>query len=428
MKLFRLCALAAATAITLAAAAQNGTMTPYSRYAYGMLGDNATSGQRAMGGVGYAMNSGRQINVKNPASYAAIDSLTFLFDIGMDLTSLHQTESTADGKVSDNNFGGGLDYVTMQFPLGRYMGASVGLLPYSSVGYSFGSKIDNGIDSRQGSGSLNLLYAGVAGRPFKGFSVGVNVSYLFGTILNDTYGYITSGGSSLYENQMTVRDYHLDFGLQYSLRLGKARRVTAGLTYSPAKTLLGTAQTMLVVNSSTTSTTGSQTAEVLDHHRLKGNYSLPETWGAGLNFQLMNRFQVEFDYTYQPWSKAKYRGYENMPATFSFADRSRYSLGAEYIPDLRGGYLKRMRYRLGTYFNNDYLAIMSSAGEANRLKEWGVTAGFGFPVPSFKTIVNLGLEFKQRRAHPNPLIKENYFNITIGVNFNEMWFMPSKIY
>ena len=42
----------------------------------------------------------------------------------------------------------------MQFPLGRRMGASVGLVPYSSVGYSFGSEIDNGIDSRQGSGGV----------------------------------------------------------------------------------------------------------------------------------------------------------------------------------------------------------------------------------------------------------------------------------
>ena len=67
-------------------------------------------------------------------------------------------------------------------------------------------------------------------------------------------------------------------------------------------------------------------------------------------------------------------------------------------------------------------------GNANGLREFGVTAGFGFPVPSFRTIVNLGFEFKHRAANPDPLIKENYFNITIGVNFNEMWFRQSKIY
>ena len=48
--------------IALAAMAQNTVITPYSRYGYGILSDNASSMQRSMGGVGYAMNSGRQIN------------------------------------------------------------------------------------------------------------------------------------------------------------------------------------------------------------------------------------------------------------------------------------------------------------------------------------------------------------------------------
>ena len=74
--------------------AQNGTMTPYSAYGVGVLRDRATSIQRAMGGVGYAMNSGRQINAMNPASYAAIDTLTFLFDMGIDKTRTLAADST----------------------------------------------------------------------------------------------------------------------------------------------------------------------------------------------------------------------------------------------------------------------------------------------------------------------------------------------
>ena len=69
--------------IGLVAFAQNGTSSPYSRFGYGILGDNAIGAQRAMGGVGYALHNNRQINVMNPASYASMDSLTFLFDIGL---------------------------------------------------------------------------------------------------------------------------------------------------------------------------------------------------------------------------------------------------------------------------------------------------------------------------------------------------------
>lgn len=402
----------------IGATAQNGTMTPYSSYGYGILGDHATSAQRAMGGVGYAMNSGRQINVMNPASYAAIDTLTFLFDMGIDLTAMWQNETLSDGKrLSERNFGGGLDYVTMQFPLGRRMGASVGLVPYSSVGYSFGSEIDNGIDSRQGSGSINELYVGVSGNPFKGFYVGANISYMFGNIINDTYAIANAGYSTLYQKQLEVRDYHLNFGAQYGVGFGNGDRLTLGLTYSPAKTLLGNARMVYYDTQQDTK------PEVTDEHKLRGNYSLPETWGAGINYNFGRKFMVEFDYTYQPWSKVKFRGFDGESISHNYANRTKYALGMQFTPNFRGGYFKRVQYRMGAYYNNDYLLI-----RGNQLREYGVTAGFGFPVPTFKTIVNLGFEWKHRQANPNPLIKENYFNVTIGINFNEMWFRQNKLY
>ncbi len=95
----------------------------------------------------------------------------------------------------------------------------------------------------------------------------------------------------------------------------------------------------------------------------------------------------------------------------------------QHTPMQRARYFKRTHYRLGAYYNHDYLMV-----RGNNVREYGVTAGVGLPVPGFRSTINLGLEYKHRQAHPNPLIKENYFNITLGVNFNEMWFRKSKIY
>lgn len=396
--------------------AQTGTMTPYSAYGLGILRDGATSTQRSMGGVGYAMNSGRQINAMNPASYAAIDTLTFLFDIGMDVTALWQDEVHNGKRIKENNFGGGLDYVNMQFPLGRYMGASAGLMPFSSVGYSFGSEIENGLDSRQGNGSINEFYVGIAGRPFKGFTLGANVSYLFGTIINETYATLTSTQSAVFQKQMEVRDYRLNFGVQYSFVPVPGNRMTLGLVYSPGKTLLGHARQVYY-------DTKDSEPQFSDEHSLKGNYSLPETWGAGINYEFARKLMLEFDYTYQPWSKAEYRGFDDNNAQMRYSNRTKYAVGLQFVPDWRGSYFKRTSYRFGAYYNNDYLVLQD-----NRLREYGITAGLGFPVPQFKTTVNVGFEWKHRQAHPNPMIKENYLNITIGVNFNEMWFRQSKIY
>ena len=397
----------------LATKAQNGTLTPYSRYGYGILRDNTTSAQRSMGGIGYAMNSGRQINVMNPASYARIDSLTFLFDMGLDLTNVWMEENGA----RESHIGGGLDYINMQFPLGRYMGASIGVLPYASVGYSFGNTIDNGSDARDGGGSINMFYAGIAGRPFKGFSIGANISYMFGTIYNDTYAYTVTGSTSLLERQIEVRDFHLEFGAQYNFNIAR-NTFTLGLTYAPGKKLLGHYREFFYDPSVDTAPEEASSS-------LSSRYSLAESWGAGINWRWNEKLMLEADFTYQPWSKARFPSIDasSVIGDHALANRYKVAFGGEFIPAPRGSYFKRVHYRAGGFWNRDYLQI-----RGNNLREYGASVGFGFPVPGFKTMVNLGLEWSHRQAYPNPLIKENYVFVTLGINFNEMWFRQNKLY
>lgn len=402
-----LCAVAAFSAM----AQGNTTLTPYSKYGYGMLGDNATSMQRSMGGVGYAMSGGRQINSMNPASYASIDSLTFLWDIGLGLTNLWSKEKDASAKST----GGGLDYITMQFPLGKYMGGSVGLVPYSSVGYSFGSEIEHGSDSRVGYGGINQLYAGVSARPFKNFSIGANFGYLFGTIVNDVYAYTSAGNTSLFERVMKIRDWNVNIGAQYSVAFKKKHKVTLGAVFTPGKTFRGDAWGVSYdINNDTK-------PQYTDTISLKGNNTMANTYGIGLSYTFDNRLMVETDFTYQDWASAKFAEIKNQEQT-KFNNRWKMALGAQYQHNPRGNYLQRMTYRMGVYYNNDYIKI-----DENKLKEYGVSVGFGLPTPGSKTLINLGFEYKRRLTSPVRMVTEDYINITIGVNFNEMWFWQNKL-
>lgn len=408
----------AALVCTVPALAQN-VSTPYSMYGYGILGDRATSMQRQMGGVGYAMNSGRQINVMNPASYAAIDSLTFLFDMGADLSFIWSQE----GDAKEKSTGGGLDYLTMQFPISKYLGGSVGLLPYSSVGYAFGNDISHGTMENQGSGGINELYLGLSGN-IKGFSIGFNVSYDFGNIVNDVFAN-PSSGSTKFEHVMKVRDWNIVLGAQYTQKIGRYDRFVLGATYSPKKTLLGT--TWATIQETTQESTPTEVARM----SLKNHYYTPNSVGAGISYthERVSRFNVEFDYTWQGWKDCRYSplySIDNPEVVvfngMEFNNRSRYAAGAEYVPKLRGSYMQRAAYRLGAYYTDDYLKI-----HGNGVREYGVTAGVGFPTVEGKTMINLGFEWKMRQAHPQALLKENYFNITLGVNFNEVWFFKRKI-
>lgn len=403
--------------LTLSAwpAAAQTTLSPYSRFGYGLLNDNATAAQNQMGGVGYAMRSGRQINAMNPASYAMTDSMTFLFDMGLDLTNVWSKEASQ----SKHDIGGGLDYITMQFPLSKRMGMSIGLIPYSSVGYSFGSKIDNGSSTYEGLGGLNQFYLGVAGRIVGGLSVGANISYLFGTSYHDVYATATSSSTSLFEQVLEVRDFHLLFGAQYSHSFGTAHRVTLGLTYSPAKTLLGhTWIQKYDINSDAA-------PDTLNYTRLKGNFSLPETWGAGVAYEWNSRLTAEADFTYQPWSKAKIMKNENFMNN-TFANRYKFAAGLSYKPAERGGYMRRITYRLGAHYTRDYMMITSPT-ESHNVHDYGISCGFGLPTPGQKTVVNIGFEWLHRGTATAGILSENYFNIRLGINFNQLWFMKSQL-
>ncbi len=403
------------------AMAQN-SVSPYSKLGYGILSDNATGIQRSMGGVGIAMQNGRQINVMNPASYSRVDSLTFLWDMGLDVTNCWSKESGNSGY----SLGGGLDYITMEFRLAKNLGAAVGVVPFSSVGYSFGGDITNGTDTRAGSGGLSELFAGVGWQPVKGLSIGTNFSYLFGSTTNTTS--VSSISSTQFIRSMDVRDWNMRAGVQYAFNISRKNKVILGLTYSPKKSMHGTALgRMADVNQDIIVDNNNRTQIVYDtiaNMSMKGNYELPTTIGAGISYTYDNRLNVELDYTYQQWSKAKYTpiDYFESPLT-KWNDRWKLAAGVSYLPNPRGNYLNRMTYRLGAFYNNDYMNVYG-----NDVKDYGVGLGFSFPaLAGNKTIVNLGVEWRHRYTTPTTLIKEDYLNITVSVNFNEMWFWKNKI-
>lgn len=411
-----LIALAVTVAALLIPAAAHAQVTsPYSRYGYGILSDNASSAQNQMGGTGYAMRSGRQINAMNPASYSACDSMTFIFDIGFDFS--RYTRKDAGG--SDSDWGGSLQYITMQVPIKEWIGMSAGLVPYSRVGYSFGSDINNGVATHQGTGGINNIYLGIGLEPVKGLSIGANVGYLFGNIVNDIYASQTGGVSAIFEQMMEVRDYSLLFGAQYALRLNRVDRVVFGLSYSPKKTFLGKTYITKYIQSSSAATT----PEIVDpgEVKLRDNFEQAELWGAGVAFDRGDRIHLEADFTFQPWSKAKFTHIENFTST-RLADRWKVAVGGSIIPDLRGSYLKRVSYRLGGFYNRDYIMVGT-----NHVRDWGVTAGFGFPALRSKTIINVGFEYHNRQATPLALLKENYYQLNVGINFNAVWFYQSKL-
>ncbi|WP_308744393.1 outer membrane protein transport protein [uncultured Bacteroides sp.] len=421
-----LCALLL-TMVTGVAIAQNNTNSPYTRYGYGDLSDQSFGNSKAMGGIAFGLRDGAQINPLNPASYTAIDSLTFLFEGGVSL----QNMNVSGGGVKLNAKNSSFDYLAMQFRLHPRIGMSVGLLPFSNVGYSVSDaqtstdqktgNVLNYTRSFTGDGGLHQLYGGIGVKVLKNLSVGVNASYFWGDITRTRtviYPETTSSSSYIQQVGVSVSDYKLDFGAQYTLDLGKKHSVTIGAVFSPKHKLN---------NDYTVTTQASATSS----DNLDATLELPNIFGGGFTYNYDKRLTVGMDYSLQQWSKAKFgvaatddAMRQEFDETYAYCDRHKISVGAEYIPNLIGrSYLSHIKYRLGAYYTTPYYKIDGKKAA----REYGVTAGFGLPVPRSRSILSVSGQFVHVSGQEAAFVNENIFRVSIGLTFNERWFFKRRV-
>ena len=402
----------------VAANAQSSTNSPYTRYGLGELSDQAFAHNAAMGGIGYALRSSEQINVMNPASYSAVDSLSFMFDIGMGLKSSNYQENGYKTNAKNASF----DYLAMQFRLHPRVGFAVGFTPYSNVGYKFSrtSDIENSDDvtltnTFYGDGGLQQIFGGIGFKILDNLSIGANVGYLYGEIDYQTLATLSNGGDQTTTyNNISINSYIANFGLQYTQKLSKTDKVTLGLVYGLGHDLKSTETKGIQV------TDGSSYSE-LTEETIKDSYGIPSTFGAGLTWQHKQNLTVGADYTLQQFENVKYDN-----STDFYKNRTRIGAGIEYMPSLYGrNYLSRIGYRAGAYYSSSYMKLPEYDGP----KEWGVSAGFGLPLHLFQRNTVLSITGQYVRVLPSVkgMLSENRFVLKLGLTFNEHWFMKWRV-
>ena len=431
--------LLAGTLITLNASAQaNGSNSSYSRFGLGMLSDQAQGFNRNMGGVGQGLRSGNRLNMLNPASYSAIDSLAFIFDAGMSLQRTRMANDEGVQRVNNTS----IDYVHAGFRIRKGLGMSIGFLPFTNIGYSFSSEQKVGIDnytlqpitktnSYTGSGGLHQLYAGLGWNAFQGFSIGLNLGYMWGDIYHALITSYAENGtvSSNYNTPNSLESAELqtwasNVGVQYQLSLNAQEKVIVGATVGIGHTISGDATLLRFISN------GDSIPQTISKA-----YQMPMTYSAGASWMHQDKWVFAADYTFEKWSQCKapalsYPSDGSAPQYTamkgSYTDRSRISIGAEYIPQRYAkSLLKSMTYRAGAYYSTPYLVINGQDGP----KELCLTAGVGIPIINRwnnRSYVNIGAQWIYRSPSAKTMITENYFRLNIGVTFNDMWFEKWK--
>ena len=410
----------------MAAMAQSGSNSPYTRYGFGQLSDQSFGNSKAMGGIAYGLREGLQINAANPASYSAVDSLTFLFDAGMSLQNANFQEKGVKTNAKNSTF----DYIAIQFRLGKRMGLTAGFLPFSTVGYNMSKteELANSEDqygtttstlkSYTGDGSVQQVFVGLGYKVFNNLSIGANLSYLYGNAIHVSSLTFSNANAhkSVRAEEFKVNDYKLDLGLQYTQPLGQKHKLNLGLVYSYGHDINGKGYSYKETYLLESKYPLTQTVDTIS-----GGFSLPHSFGAGFTYVYNNRLTVGLDYTLQKWADVKFFNKEGQ-----FNDRTKISFGAEYRPNPIGrNYLKRVRYRAGAYYSDPYAKVDGKEGA----REYGVSFGFGFPLEMYqgRSILNISGQYAKVSPKVKGMLEEQYLRINIGLTFNDRWFMKWKV-
>lgn len=391
-----------------------GTISPYSRYGYGEWQSLSFSTNQSMGGLGYGVRSNRSINAMNPASYTAIDSLTFMLDLGVSgVVDGFETAST-----SSTQFNGNVDYVAIQVPLAKFAALSFGISPLTNVGYGYSfldSKTIHGYNDTltvkqtfNGTGGITQVYLGVAFDIMNRVSVGVNGHYLFGNIQHNRE--VTFPDETLYtptkqKESLIISAWLCDVGVQYHQPIGDDELII-GAAYS----------LKLPMNNRYEITTTTNDIEIIEDETLLFDY--PQTIGGGVSYNWQKRLVVGVDVSWQNFAQANYYGKTNQ-----LNDRFVYAFGAQYTHAPGGKkYTDNMDFRIGCNYANSYINI-----DNKPFDKWSITWGVGFPLLNTNTKLNLHMEYGQQGSIQQQGLLERYYKIGIGVSLNERWFVKRRL-
>lgn len=394
--------------------AQNVQNTPYSRFGIGELNAAFTPSLSAMGSVSAGVYNPYIVNYNNPASYAFGFRQRFIMQTGLS----HITNEMKTAQATQRTNASNISHFVIGFPVSSWWGASIGILPYSSVSYAFSDTWQEPSANLnfQGSGGLNRFYIGNAFQLHKAISIGANINYLFGTLTTERE-VLFADNALLHarENEQTsISGMYYDFGAMFKFKreawtYAGSFTVDNGNEVSAERTLLS--ETFRLNNF----------IEVVEDtfvNRIEeGVLMLPKGFSVGFSLS-NNKWLIAADYGIKNWSDFAIFGESD-----ALENSSRLAFGVELTPDKKAlnKYHKMIRYRVGAYTANTYLSLRNQ-----QLQENVLSFGFGFPLRRSGSLLNISAEVGKRGTIEEGLIEDNFARFKLGLVLSDIWFIKRK--
>jgi hypothetical protein len=431
----KLTVTALALFVVSAASAQNddatNTYTPYSFYGVGDLASPGVASNLGMGGIGTGLRSSYSINFMNPAALTAQDSLSFMFDFGVENYNFYSVYFSNDGtehRSASNSLN--VHHVVFSFPVYKKFVVGVGLLPYSNVGYKVERRetnpkiiadMGNVYYRYRGEGGISQialsLGAGIGDR----ISLGGQIQYYFGTI--DRYSNVDFASNNSYSDlvsgtSLKVGNVGFILGAQYEQPLENDLSLTIGATYQFSTKIGRNLEDFAYSNIA-----GVIADTIRMESRTNNLMSIPMTISGGFSLTKKDKWTAGLDYVYQDWRNS---GFDAISTTHNFKVIPSHLVraGFEWTParhDFRN-YLNRCSYRIGVSYERTYMQFSD-----NQINDMSATVGLGIPVNRWNNALNFSAEVGRRGTTNHGLIREIYVKFSVSFSIYDIWFHKQKI-
>ena len=423
--------------------AQSGTSSPYSMAGLGELKFGGFTQHTATGGTSISQQSKNSFSPSNPATYANLGFT--VYDVGAKMSLGKLATSDEEGNTRSGNF----NHFAMAFPFEtkRKMAVSFGTNQYSDVGYEIKNRVNTDTPSYynlfRGSGGINRVFVGYGIEAMRNLNIGLNVNYNFGSIQAveaKVYPNTDNRFSHSDESYFAYKGFDFDLGAQYTVRdtihyrgnktsiikhtFGAALHTKSDLKgdgYRYSETFFGRAfdgGNLIPIDT------------ILFNDNLRDSAYKPLGFVVGYTVSNGDQWALSLEMEQNEWSSITDRSTGD-----KFFDNTRYSAGLSIVPspsyDVKGSYLKKIRYSAGVRYENLYYNFANT-----QLNEIGISFGLGLPIVksvrleeekvAVVSTVNLIAEYVKRGTVSNGLIQEDYINIGIGLNLNDKWFTKRK--
>lgn len=395
-----------------------GSTSPYSILGLGKHYPAQNIRNMGMGGVNVSNGSGLYSNFTNPALLPH-NKLT-VFEAGY----LGEYKQLSDVNTVQNSLGVNLGYINFGFPVSNKWTMGMGLRPLSSVNYTV-SRTEK-IPSRPtfveyeftGSGGLSQVYFSNGFNLWKGFSLGLELQYIFGSINSDSKSTLKDGTSQYTVGVFDRTNYskvNMKAGFVYIMNLSEKYLLNIGATYQPksnisASSLLSTQRRTLNDIKVDVDTLNFVTDQEVVY---------PSSYSFGVSIENTGKFVAGLDYTIENWSE-----YKDTEGLSPLKDGSRIGFGVEYTPDYSSvnSYFKRITFRAGVQYEQSPWNVSD-----NQLEDRSVSFGMSLPVMRNFSSISLAFQYGELTANSADLISEEYIRFNLGLTINDRWFVKRRV-